>query len=64
MGMSLKRINDLLRVNGALSIVFPLNTPEKQQTLLIPLESGASFYLLELTQDGEKRSWRISEAVN
>ena len=60
MGMSLKRINGLLRENGASSIVFPLNTPERLQTLLIPLESGLNHYLLELRQDGDKRSWRIS----
>ena len=60
MGMSLQRINGLLRENGASSIVYPLNTPEKLQTLLIPLESGLNHYLLELRQDGDKRSWRIS----
>ena len=60
MGMSLQRINGLLRENGASSIVYPLNTPEKLQVLLIPLESGLNRYLLELRQDGDKRSWRIS----
>ena len=64
MAMSLKLINNLLRANGASSIVFPLNTPEKQQTLLIPLESGLNFYLLELRQDGDSRSWTISDGVN
>lgn len=64
MAMSLSRINALLRENGASSIVFPLNTPEKQQTLLIPLESGLNFYLLELRQDGDSRSWTISDGVN
>jgi hypothetical protein len=38
--------------------------PEKQQTLLIPLESGLNFYLLELRQNEEGRSWTISEGVN
>ena len=60
MAMSLSRINALLRENGVSSIVFPLNTPERLQTLLIPLESGLNHYLLELRQDGDKRSWRIS----
>ena len=64
MGMSLNRINALLRENGASSIVYPLNTQEKQQTLLIPLESGLNFYLLELRQDGDNRSWTISDGVN
>jgi hypothetical protein len=64
MAMSLSRINALLRENGVSSIVFPLNMPEKQQTLLIPLESGLNFYLLELRQDGEKKSWTLSDGVN
>ena len=64
MVMSLSRINALLRENGASSIVYPLNMPEKQQTLLIPLESGLNFYLLELRQNGESRSWTISDGVN
>jgi hypothetical protein len=38
--------------------------PEKRQTLLIPLESGLNFYLLELRQDGDNRSWTISDGVN
>jgi hypothetical protein len=38
--------------------------PEKQQTLLLPLESGLNFYLLELRQDGDVRSWTLSEGVN
>ena len=61
MGMSLNRISDLLRENGASPIVYPSNMPEGQQTLLIPLISGLSTYLLELRQDGENRSWTISE---
>jgi hypothetical protein len=61
--MSLSRINALLRENGVSSIVCPLNTPEKQQTLFVPLESGLSFYRLELTQDGDNRSWKISDGV-
>ena len=61
MAMSLNRISDLLRENGASPIVYPLNMPEAQQTLLIPLVSGLSTYLLELRQDGENRSWMISE---
>ena len=64
MGMSLNRINALLRENGLSAIVYPLNMPETQQTLLIPLEFGLNFYLLELRQDGEERSWRISDAVS
>ena len=64
MGMSLNRINALLRENEVSSIVFPLNMQEKQQTLLIPLESGLNFYLLELRQDGDSRSWTISDGVN
>ena len=61
MAMSLKLINNLLRANGASSIVFPLNMPEKQQTLLIPLELGQQHFLLELRQEGEQRSWTLSE---
>jgi hypothetical protein len=41
--------------------VYPLNTPEPQQTLLIPLQSGLNRYLLELRQDGDVKSWTISE---
>ena len=63
MEMSLSRINALLRENGVSSIVFPLNTHEKQQTLLIPLESGLNFYRLELIQDGDNRSWKLSDGV-
>ena len=61
MGMSLKLINNLLLVNEVSSIVYPLNMPEKQQTLLIPLELGRQHFLLELRQDGEQRSWTLSE---
>ena len=64
MAMSLSRINALLWENGVSSIAFPLNTPEKQRKLLIPLESGLKFYLLELHQDGDNRSWTISDEVN
>ena len=63
MEMSLSRINALLRENGVSSIVSPLNMPEKQQTLLIPLEFGLNFYRLELIQDGDNRSWKISDGV-
>ena len=61
MAMSLQRINALLRENGASSIVYPLNMQEKLQVLLLPLESGLNHYLLELRQDGDKKSWRISK---
>ena len=64
MAMSLNRINALLRENGVSSIVYPLSTRDKQQTLLIPLESGLNFYLLELRQNGESRSWTLSDGVN
>lgn len=63
MAMSLNRICDLLLENGVSCIVYPLNTHEKQQTLLIPLASGLNRYLLELRQDGENKSWTISEQV-
>lgn len=61
MEMSLNRICDLLLVNEVSAIVYPLNTPEKQQTLLIPLQSGLNRYLLELRQNGDERSWVLSE---
>ena len=61
MGMSLKHINILLRQNGVSSIASPLNMPEKQQKLLIRLGYGRKQFLLELRQDGENRSWKISE---
>ena len=61
MGMSLSRICDLLLANEVSCIVYPLNTPEQQQTLLIPLQSGLNRYLLELRQDGDERFWTISE---
>jgi hypothetical protein len=61
MEMSLNRISHLLRENGLSAIAYPLNMPEKQQTLLIPLEFERRQYLLELRQDGEQRSWQISE---
>ena len=63
MEMSLNRINDLLRENGVLSTVYPLSTHEKPQKLFILLESGLNVYLLELRQDGDSRSWRLSEEV-
>jgi hypothetical protein len=63
MEMSLNRISDLLRENGVLSTVYPLSMHDKQQKLLILLESGLNVYLLELSQDGDSRSWRISEEV-
>jgi hypothetical protein len=61
MAMSLNRICDLLLVNEVSAIVYPLNTHEEQQTLLIPLQSGLNRYLLELRQNSEGRSWTISE---
>ena len=62
MGMSLHRISALLRENDLSAIVYPLNMPEKQQTLLIPLEYARRQFLLELRQDGESRSWELLEA--
>ena len=63
MEMSLNRISDLLRENGVLSTAYPLSTHDRPQKLLILLESGRNIYLLELHQDGDNRSWRISEEV-
>ena len=61
MEMYFDLLNDLLWENGVSSIVPASNTQNKQQRLLIPMLTGQKCYALELTQDGEKKSWRVFE---
>ena len=61
MEMSLDVIEDLLVENAPSLTVCRSFTPDKPGTLSVLLASGPKVYRLELQQDGENRSWTISE---
>ena len=61
METSLSHIFDLLEENAPSLTAYLSTTPEGLETLSVLLASGQNIYRLELQQDGDSRSWTISE---